>query len=76
MSEVKQKGRRHVTSLGAHHIYEYKSPGITFPNERKTGEELAELSGGVTVTQLSEADMERYLKTRSVGRLSKVKGNS
>jgi hypothetical protein len=72
MSEVRRKGKRHVKTIGSWNLYEYKSPGVNFPNEGKKGEELAELSGGVEITTLSKGDMERYLKNRPVGKLSKV----
>jgi hypothetical protein len=76
MSEVKMKGRRRTVGGGAYNhtvIYDYKSPGVNFPNESKKGEELAELSGGVTITQLSQEETEKYLRSRRIGKLSKIR---
>lgn len=71
---VNHKGRRVATMPGSSfNTYDYKSPGVTLPNERKKGEELEELSSGVTITQLSKEDTERYLTSRRIGKLSRVK---
>jgi hypothetical protein len=69
---VNRRGKKIVQTIGDHQIYEYRSPGITLPNENKSGEELAKLSSGVTTTYLSQSETERYLKNRRIGKFSKV----
>lgn len=67
MSEVKHKGVRKCTGgdgiWSSHVTYDYKSPGVTLPNEDP--EKWAELSGPLTVTILTPQEMENYLATRT-----------
>lgn len=73
---VNHKGKRRTQGGGiwqSEVTYEYVSPGVTLPNEYKKGEKLAELSSGVTITQLSKTETEKYLKNRRIGKLSKVR---
>ena len=73
---VNHKGKRVAKGGGPWNstvTYEYKSPGVNFPNENKKNEELAALSSGVTIIQLSDSEINSYLENRKIGRFATLK---